>query len=74
MEKKKTDNLRQLNREQKRALKKLARAAAKDAQKKMEDEIYNIFKASYNVSVRIEDEPGSEENKEILQDVSNADQ
>ena len=63
-----------MNRKNRRAVKKMARAAAKDAQKKMEDGIYNIFKASYNVNVRIEDEPGSEENKEILQDVSDADQ
>ena len=56
--KEKTDAMA-LNRTQKRALrrkvKKYAKAASKEALAKMDDGLYNVFKAQYNVKVRIGD-------------------
>lgn len=52
--KEKTDAMA-LNREQKRKLQRLARKASKEALAKMDNGIYNIFKAQYNVNVKIGD-------------------
>ena len=43
-------------REKKRKAKRMAKNATKRAMKQMDEGIYNIFKAGWNVKVKIEDE------------------
>ena len=58
MKKENEENLRKPSRAQRKLIKKLAKKAAKDAMKKMDNNLYNVFKANYNVTVKITDESG----------------